>query len=55
MVLEGDLSINPRAIPGVPRMIAGRIGPKVEKFIVSMITPNLKKTNTALGQWMDRR
>lgn len=55
VVLEGDLSINPRAIPGVPRMIAGRIGPKVEKFIVSMITPNLKKTNTALGQWMDRR
>ena len=55
VVLEGDLSINLKGIPGVPRMIAGRIGPKVEQFIVSMITPNLKKTNTALGTWMDRR
>lgn len=55
VVLEGDLSINLKGIPGVPRLVAGRIGPKVEKFIVSMITPNLKKTNTALGEWMDKR
>ncbi|MED5373635.1 MAG: hypothetical protein VX899_21640 [Myxococcota bacterium] len=55
VLLEGDLSIDLKGIPGVPRLVAGRIGPKVEQFIVSLITPNLQKTNQALGTWMDKQ
>jgi len=51
--LEGDLDIDVKNIPGVPRMLAGGLKPKVEKFIVSLITPNLQKVNESLQQFLD--
>jgi len=51
--LEGDLDIDVKNIPGVPRLLAGGIKPKVEKFIVSLITPNLKRVNESLQQFLD--
>lgn len=51
--LDGDLDIDVKKIPGVPRMLAGGIKPKVEKFIVSLITPNLKQVNESLQQFLD--
>jgi len=51
--LEGDLDIDVKSIPGVPRMLAGGLKPKVEKFIVSLITPNLQKVNESLQQFLD--
>jgi len=40
-------------MPGVPKLVAKRITPVVEKFIVSMITPNLKKVNESLQTFLD--
>ena len=51
--LEGDLDIDVKNIPGVPRLLAGGIKPKIEKFIVSLITPNLKRVNESLQQFLD--
>ena len=51
--LEGDLDIDVRNIPGVPRLLAGSLKPKIEKFIVSLITPNLKRVNESLQQFLD--
>ncbi len=51
--LEGDLDIDVKSIPGVPRLLAGGIKPKIEKFIVSLITPNLKQVNESLQQFLD--
>jgi len=51
--LEGDLDIDVKKIPGVPRLLAGGVKPKVEKFIVSLITPNLKQVNESLQQFLD--
>lgn len=53
VVLEGDLQIDVKKIPGVPRLLAGRVGPKVEQFIVSLITPNLERVNSSLGRFLD--
>jgi len=53
VVLEGDLDIDVKNVPGVPRMLAGGIKPKIEKFIVSLITPNLERVNTSLQQFLD--
>ncbi|MFK7988067.1 MAG: hypothetical protein AB8I08_18755 [Sandaracinaceae bacterium] len=53
VVLDGDLDIDLKNIKGVPRMLAGGMKPKLEKFIVSMITPNLKKVNSSLQQFLD--
>lgn len=51
--LEGDLDIDVKNIPGVPKLLAGGIKPKIEKFIVSLITPNLKRVNESLQQFLD--
>ncbi len=53
VVLAGDLEIDVKSIPGVPRLLAGRLKPQVERFIVSLITPNLEQVNTSLGRFLD--
>lgn len=53
VVLTGDLTIDLREIPGVPRLLAGTIAPQVEKFIISLITPNLEKVNASLQRFLD--
>jgi nitrogen fixation protein len=53
VLLTGDLDIDMAKVPGVPRLLARKIGPQVEKFIVSLITPNLERVNTSLGQFLD--
>ncbi len=51
--LTGELEINLRSIPGVPRILAGRLRPKVESFIVRLVTPNLEKVNHSLERYLD--
>jgi len=53
VVLTGDLQINVKNVPGVPRILAGRIAPKLEAFIVMLITPNLEKVNHSLERFLD--
>jgi hypothetical protein len=53
VVLEGELDIDLKNIPGVPKMLAGGLKPKIEKFIVSLITPNLERVNESLQQFLD--
>ena len=55
VVLEGDLDIDLKNIPGVPKLFAGGLKPKVEKFIVSLITPNLERVNESLQQFLDEK
>ena len=55
VVLDGDLDIDLKNIPGVPRMLAGGMKPKIEKFIVSLITPNLERVNESLQQFLDEK
>ncbi len=53
VTLEGDLQIDLGKVRGVPRLMAGRLGPKVERFVVSLITPNLERVNESLGDYLD--
>jgi hypothetical protein len=53
VVLTGNLEINAKNIPGVPRIVAGRLAPKIETFIVKLITPNLEKVNHSLERFLD--
>jgi hypothetical protein len=39
----------------VPRMIAGPLAPKVEAFIVALITPNLERVNEGLAAYLDEK
>jgi hypothetical protein len=53
IALSGSLDLDLRNIPGVPRFLAGTLGPQVEKFVVGMITPNLEQMNASLAQYLD--
>lgn len=55
VTLKGVLTVDLRDIPGVPRILASRIAPQVEAFIVSLVRPNLEQVNTALGTYLDQR
>ena len=52
VVLTGELEINPN-FPGIPRMVARRLAPQIERFIVMLITPNLERVNQSLGAFLD--
>ena len=53
VVLTGELEVNVKNVPGVPRLLAGRLAPKIESFIVMLITPNLEKVNQSLERYLD--
>jgi len=52
VTIEGEIIIHADKVPGVPRMLAGRLGDTVEKFVVKMIEPNLKKTNEGVTAFL---
>ena len=51
--IRGDLQIDAKGIPGVPRLLAGRIAPVIEKFIVGLLTPNLLTVSDGLVKYLD--
>ncbi|AWV90500.1 DUF2505 family protein [Bradymonas sediminis] len=51
IVIDGVLGVDASKIPGVPRLIAGKVGSAVEKFVVKMITPNLKDVNRGIEKY----
>lgn len=53
VVLSGHLDIQLKDIPGVPGFLGKRLAPQVERFIVGLITPNLKATNEAIQAFLD--
>jgi uncharacterized protein YndB with AHSA1/START domain len=52
VTIAGDITIKADKIPGVPRFMAGKIGPVVEKFVINLIRPNLKKTNEGIRSYL---
>ena len=52
IIIEGTLEVDAKQIPGVPRMLAGRVGKAVENFVVKMITPNLTNVNRGMEKYL---
>ena len=54
MVLEirGELEVDLKGIPGVPRLLAGTIAPVVESFIVKLLTPNLTSVSKGVEAYL---
>ena len=53
--IEGDLKVDGSKIPGVPRLLSGKIGSAVEGFVVKLVTPNLRATNRAMEKYLADR
>jgi hypothetical protein len=41
VVITGDLKVDAAKVKGVPRFLAGTVGPAVEAFLVASVKPNL--------------
>lgn len=52
VTIAGDITIKAEKIPGVPRFMAGKIGPVVEKFVINLIKPNLKMTSQGIANYL---
>ena len=53
VVLTGSLTLDLKKVKGVPSFLAGSIGPRIEAFIVELITPNLVAVNQSLERFLD--
>ena len=52
VTIKGELTVDARKIPGVPRLGAGKIGDVIEGFVVRLITPNLTQVNRGLESYL---
>lgn len=52
--LTGELITYPERIPGVPKMLAKKIAPAVEKWLLNLVSPNLAEMPRAVGQYLDQ-
>ena len=55
LTISGDLVLNAKAVPGIPKLLAGTIKPQLEKFIVSLITPNFETINRGIIQFLKNK
>ena len=55
VTIAGEIRVDARKIPGVPKFMAKKVGGVVENFVVKTITPNLKKTNDGVRRFLSSR
>ena len=51
--MQGEFVIHPDKIPGVPTFVAKRAAGPLERFVVSLLQPNLKRSNQAVLQYLE--
>jgi hypothetical protein len=50
--MQGEFTIHPDRVPGVPAFVARAAAPTLERFVVGLLQPNLRKTNEAVKTWL---
>jgi len=51
--IQGDLRIYPERLPGVPRLLAGKLRGKIESFVVNMLVPNMQTMAGGVQNYLD--
>ena len=54
VVLEGEFLIDLKKVRGVPKFLGKSLGPKLEQFIVGLISPNLQKVNQSIENFLNQ-
>jgi hypothetical protein len=50
--IRGELKVDAAKVRGVPRLLAGTIGPAVESFLVGRIQPNFLTVAKGVERWL---
>lgn len=51
--VAGEFVIHPDRLPGVPSFVARRAASPLEKFIVSLLQPNIRRSSQAVQQYLE--
>ena len=52
--ITGDLSVQSKGLPGVPRLLERKVAEQIEKFVVRLLTPNLDQLARGVSQYLKR-
>lgn len=52
ITMEGELTVDAKKIPGVPRLLAGKLGGAIEKFVINLVEPNMRETNKIVARYL---
>jgi len=55
VLLDGNLIIDQKSLPGVPKLLASKVVGEVEKFIVKLLTPNLTAVNRGIEVYLSKQ
>lgn len=53
--MNGEFVIHPDRIPGVPSFVARAATPALERFVIGLLQPNLRRSNQAVQQYIEDR
>jgi hypothetical protein len=53
--IRGDLEVDVKGLPGVPRLLASTVGAAIEKFVVALLTPNLTSVSKGLEAYLRQK
>ncbi len=52
-VIEGELQVYPERVRGIPRFLAKKLAPQVEKYVISLLVENLVGMTRELGPFLN--
>ena len=53
--IRGELDIDLKGLAGVPKLLAPKAGKMIEKFVVTLLTPNLTSVSAGLEKYLETR
>ena len=51
--MNGEFVVHPERIKGIPAFVARSAAPTLERFVVGLLQPNLRRSNAAVRQYID--
>lgn len=52
--LTGDLTVHLSRVPGLPKRFSRKLGPRVERYLIDQVIPNLREVPAAVQAFLDR-
>lgn len=53
--IEGRIDVDAAKIPGVPRMVAGKVGKLIESFLIKQVQDNLQEVARGVGRYLSEQ
>ena len=50
--ITGDLTVQTKGIPGIPRLLEKKAAGQIEKFIVKLLSPNMQSLGQGVSQYL---